>query len=89
MADTTRLGVRVPAALAKRIDRVAKAAERSRSYVAVRALESYIEDEEEILENIREGLADLDAGRWVSHERVAPWLRDLARGKARKHPRPR
>jgi len=89
MADTTRLSVRVPAALAKRLDRVARAADRTRSFIAVRAIESYCEDEEEVMNKIREGLADLDEGRWVSHERVAPWLRDLAQGRVRRHPRPR
>jgi predicted transcriptional regulator len=88
MADT-RLSVRVPAALAERLDRVAKASARSRSYVALQAIETYCETEEEILEKIRAGLADLDEGRSVSQERVAPWLRDLARGRVRRHPRPR
>jgi len=88
MADT-RLSVRVPAALAERLDRVAQATARTRSYVAVRAIESYCEDEEEALEKIREGLADLDEGRSVSQARVAPWLRDLSQGRVRRHPRPR
>ena len=89
MADTMRLSVRVPQALAERLDRVARASDRSRSYVTVRALEAYCEDEEQVMEKIREGLADLDEGRTVSHARVAPWLRDLARGRVRRHPRPR
>jgi len=88
MADR-RLSVRVPAALAERLDQVAKASARSRSFVTLRAIESYCEIEEEVLAHIREGLADLDAGRKVSHARVAPWLRDLAQGRVRRHPRPR
>ena len=90
MADNmTRLSVRVSTKLAERLDRVARESDRTRSFVAVRALEAYCEDEEEILEKIREGLADLDEGRRVSHARVAPWLRDLAQGRVRRHPRPR
>ena len=89
MADTTRVSVRVPVALAARLDKLARASDRTRSYIAVRALESYCQDEEAVLEKIREGLADLDQDRTVSHERVAPWLRDLANGKVRRHPRPR
>jgi len=88
MADT-RLSVRVPSALAERLDRVAKASARSRSFVALRAIESYCESEEDVLDKIREGLADLDEGRWISHERTVSWLRDLSKGKVRKHPRPR
>ena len=88
MADT-RLSVRVPAALAERLDRVAKASARSRSFVTLRALEAYCETEEGVLEKIREGLADIEEGRAVPHERVAPWLRKLADGAAPRRPRPR
>lgn len=88
MADT-RLSVRVPAELAERLDRVAKESARTRSYVALRAIESYCESEEEVLDKIREGLADLEEGRWIPHERMAPWLRGLSQGKARRPPRPR
>lgn len=88
MADT-RLSVRVPSALAARLDRVAKESARSRSYVTLRALESYCEIEEAVIEKIRAGLADLHEGRSVSHERVAPWLRDLAQGRVRRRPRSR
>ena len=89
MSDITRLSVRVPAALAARVENLARATERSRSYVTVRALEIYCESEEEVLARIREGLADADAGRVVSHERVRPWLRNLAQGKVRRRPQVR
>jgi predicted transcriptional regulator len=85
----SRLSVRVPAELAARLDRVAKESARTRSFVALRAIESYCESEEEVLGKIREGLADLDGGRWITHERMASWLRDLSHGKARRPPRRR
>ncbi len=89
MSDTTRISVRIPVALAERLDKLASRSDRTRSFVAVQALESYCEGEEAVMEKIREGLADLHEGRAVSHERVAPWLRDLASGKVRRRPRPR
>jgi predicted transcriptional regulator len=85
----TKLSVRVPEGLAGRLERVAKATARSRSYVTLRALEAYCDTEEAVLSKIRQGLADAEAGRVVSHARVAPWLRDLAAGKVRRPPRPR
>ena len=88
MADT-RFSVRVPAKLAQRVDRLAKSRDRTRSYLTLKALEALCDDEEAAEANIREGLADLDAGRVVSHERVAAWLDDLAKGKVRRHPMPR
>jgi hypothetical protein len=54
-----------------------------------RGFESSRESEEEVLEKICNGLSDLDEGRSVSHERVALWLRDLTKGRVRRHPRPR
>lgn len=89
MSDTTRLSVRIPVTLADRLDKLARRSDRTRSFVAVQALETYCEGEEAVLEKIREGLVDLDEGRVVSHERVAPWLRDLASGRVRRRPRPR
>jgi predicted transcriptional regulator len=65
-------------------DRLAKAAVRTKNLVALRPIESHCEG----LEKIRNGLSDLDEGRFVSHQRVAPWLRDLAQGRVRRHPRP-
>ncbi len=89
MTDNRILTLRLPAALVDRVDKVARASDRSRNSVARRALEAYCETEEETLDKIREGLAALDSGQSVSHERVGRWLADLAKGKVRPHPRPR
>src|SRR5690348_5350675 len=56
MSDTVMLSVRIPAELAKRLDSVAGATERTRTYVAARAIAEYVESEEETLAKIREGL---------------------------------
>ena len=53
MAAGTVLSIRVPPSLAARLDRMAKASARTRSFVALRALESYCENEEELLKKIR------------------------------------
>jgi predicted transcriptional regulator len=74
------LSVRIPAELAKRLDSVAGATERTRTYVAARAIAEYVESEEETLAKIREGLAQTDAGETVSHEEA---LRFVARLKSR------
>jgi predicted transcriptional regulator len=75
------LSLRLPAALARRLEKLARTTERNRSYVAVKAIEEYVESEEEILEKIREGLADAEAGGVVSHEEALAWVRELKAGR--------
>ena len=68
MAETTTITVRIPVELRDKLDRLAKAMERSRSYVAVEALEDYVRYETEILDGIEEAEADFEAGRFYTHK---------------------
>ncbi len=70
MAETTTITVRIPIELRDQLDRLAKAMERSRSYVAVQALEDYVRYETEILDGIEEAEADLEAGRFYTSEQM-------------------
>ena len=83
MSDTVMLSVRIPAELAKRLDSVAGATERTRTYIAARAIADYVESEEETLAKIREGLAEADAGETVSHEEALRFVERL-KGRARR-----
>jgi predicted transcriptional regulator len=87
MDSTVLMSVRLSARLAKRLERVAEQTERSRSWVAIKAIEEYLDLEEEALESIQRGIKDIEAGRIVSQRKVVAWLRDLAVGKVRKPPR--
>jgi RHH-type transcriptional regulator, rel operon repressor / antitoxin RelB len=86
MGNTTTVTVRVPAALKNRLDRLADATARSRSWLAAHALQVYVEDQEWQLAAIRKGKKDVQAGRIVSHEKTARWLRSW--GKKRELPPP-
>ena len=91
MADTTRLSVRVPTALANS-SRESGPSHRSFQelrYVTIRALEEYCASEEDLMKKLEEGMADADGGRVVSHERVRPWLLDLEKGKIGRAPQVR
>ena len=70
MTDSTTITVRVPVELRDKLDRLAQATERSRSYLAAEALQLYVESELEIVEGILEGIADFEAGRFFTHEQV-------------------
>ena len=61
------LSLRLPSELARRLGTVAAETDRTRTYVATRAIEEYVESEEVTLAKIRDGLAAADAGEAVSH----------------------
>jgi RHH-type transcriptional regulator, rel operon repressor / antitoxin RelB len=83
---TSTLTVRVPSHLKKRLDGLARTTGRNRSRVAVDALESYVEEREEQLAGIDQGIRDADAGRVISHDKVKRYLQSW--GKKRKLPPP-
>jgi predicted transcriptional regulator len=81
MAGSTSLSFRVPEETAKRLDALAEATDRPRSWLLEQALESYLEVQAWQVEHIRQGLADLDAGRTVPHEEVVEMLKSWRRTK--------
>lgn len=74
MGNTTTVTVRVSAALKNRLDKLADATARSRSWLAAHALEMYVENQEWQLATIRKGKQDVQGGRIVSHGKTARWL---------------
>jgi len=70
MAETTTITVRIPVELRDKLDRLAEVTKRSRSYLAAEALGEFIEDELALVEDVLEGLADIEAGRFVPHDEV-------------------
>ncbi|MFB3922113.1 MAG: CopG family ribbon-helix-helix protein [Terriglobia bacterium] len=59
----------------------------NRSRLAVEALESYVDDQEEQLTKIDRGIRDADAGRLIPHEEVKRYLQSW--GSKRKLPPPK
>jgi predicted transcriptional regulator len=80
------LSVRLPADLAGRLATLASAVDRTKSHLALRAIEEYVTTEEEFLLALAEGEADAAAGRMVDHKRVQRWLGDMIQGKVRPAP---
>ena len=68
--SSTTMTIRVPLEVSDKLSRLAKGTDRSRSYLAAAALSAYVDRELEIIEGIQQGLADVAAGRVVSHEQV-------------------
>ncbi len=79
MAKTTVFSVRVPLALKEKLESIAEAMDRPRSWVVNDALEQYIAEQAWQIEAIKEGSAAADRGEVVPHEDVvAKWERKLA-----------
>jgi predicted transcriptional regulator len=74
---STTLSIRVPADVSDKLARLAQGTRRSRSYLAAEAVAAYVDRELAIIEGIEQGLADMAAGRTVSHEAVMAEAREI------------
>ncbi len=73
------LTLRLERRLRIRLDRLAKATDRSRAWLAADAVKHYLEINEWQIAAIREGIREAERGNFVSHERLkAKWEKRLA-----------
>ena len=84
---TTTLSVRIDAGTKRQLEALAKRARRSKSFLAAEAIAAFVEAEGWQHDEMQAGLADLDAGRGVSHKDVSAWLRSWGSPRERKAPR--
>ena len=68
MTTSTTLTIRVSPEVREKLGRLAHRTRRSKSYLAAEAVSAYVERELEIIEGIQRGLADVEAGRVISHD---------------------
>src|SRR5438552_13849205 len=85
-AQTTTMTVRVPVQVKRRLERLAKATERTASWLAADALAAYVDLHDWQVAAIGEGIADAEAGRVVEDERVATWLASWGTRRKRRAP---
>lgn len=78
--DTVVVSLRLPAEMTAQLDALAAWMERSRSWVAIQAIQEYIEREYAVMAAIKAGEKDIDEGRTVPLEKAEPWLRQLTTG---------
>jgi len=64
------VSVRLDPKQRKRLDALAEATDRSNSFLAAEAIESYLDLQEWQVQGIKDGLRDLDEGRWVEHDQI-------------------
>ena len=74
MPTTATMTIRVTSETKRKLERLAADTRRSKSFLAAEAVSAYVERELEIIDGIRRGLADVEAGRVVSHDEAATEL---------------
>ena len=75
MSKASPLSIRIPEELSERLDALAKATDRSKSFLAVQAIEEFVMVQEWQVAAIKEGIAEADAGKVVPHEKAVKELR--------------
>jgi predicted transcriptional regulator len=69
--SSTTMTVRLAAEVKERLDRLAEATSRSRSWLAAEAISGYLETQEWQIAEIKGGIRDADAGDFASAHEVA------------------
>ncbi len=82
----TVVSVRLNSETLGQLDELAAEMDRSRSYLIAEAVREFVEREYAYLLHVREGEADVQAGRTLSGEEVRGWLDELKAGRTRETP---
>lgn len=77
MAASSTMTIRVKTDVKEKLDRIAAATQRSKSFLAGEAVAAYVERELEIIDGIKHGRADVADGRIVPHEQVIAEAREI------------
>lgn len=76
MSKTSLLSVRLPEELSRRLEKLAKSTDRSKSYLAACAVEEFLSVQEWQVEAIHKGMEAAEKGDVVGHEEA---LKELKR----------
>jgi len=86
-AMTETLSIRINSETKERLDALSKRSKRSKSFLAAEAIAAYVESEMWQLAELQTGIADLDSGQEVSHDKVSKWLNSWGKPGKSKVPR--
>ena len=84
---TETLSIRIDSETKTRLDELSKRSKRSKSFLAAEAIAAYVESETWQIGEIQTGIAELDSGETISHERVSKWLKSWGKPDETKAPR--
>jgi RHH-type rel operon transcriptional repressor/antitoxin RelB len=80
--------IRVDRKTKTRLEKLAEATDRTKSYLAAEAIRAYVELNEWQIAEIKKAVkeADTPSARWVDHEEVQKWLASWGISRERKPP---
>jgi RHH-type rel operon transcriptional repressor/antitoxin RelB len=84
---TETLSIRIDSETKRRLDVLSKRSKRSKSFLAAEAIAAYVDSEAWQIGEVEAGIAELDAGRTVNHEKASRWLKSWGRPGETKAPR--
>jgi predicted transcriptional regulator len=67
---TATVSAKVDPKIAKKLELLVKATDRSKSYLVAEAIETYVEDQAWQIEAIKEGIKEADKGKFASEKQV-------------------
>jgi len=79
--ETQAISFRIRSEKVAKLERLAKATDRPRSWHIEQALDAYLDLQAWQVAHIEKGLADADAGGMIPHERIREWLATWGSGK--------
>lgn len=87
MAAKPILNIRLAPETLRRLDVIAAATRRTRSFIANEALEAWVNREIELIEDLQIGLEEIKAGKGIPHERAMRQIDAAVEAAARRGPR--
>ena len=87
MAAKPILNIRLAPETLQRLDAIAAATRRSRSFIANEALEAWINREIELIEDLQIGLEEIKAGKGIPHEQAIRQIDAAVEAAAKRAPR--
>lgn len=84
--SSSTLSIRLNTRTKAKLDALARASRRSKSFLAAEAIEAFVAAEVWQLGEIEAGIKDLDANRTVDHSEVRQWLESWGSKRERKAP---
>ena len=84
--STKATSVRLDPDTISRLDTMAKAMDRPRAWLMAHAIQQFVEQEEWIVEAVKQGMRSAEKGRTVPHADVEAWVNSWGSKRERKRP---
>jgi RHH-type rel operon transcriptional repressor/antitoxin RelB len=81
--------VRVDSTVKRKLEKLAKSTERSRSFLAAEAISAYLDVNEWQIDGIKKAMTSIDQNGGVAHQDVKEWVASWGSAKERPTPKPR